>query len=48
VPAAALIELAQIGQQPMRRRVEVCGQFGDPLAQLIELSIHDERLTTGL
>jgi hypothetical protein len=42
VPATALIELAQIGQEPMRRRVEVRGQFSDPLAQPIELSIHAE------
>ena len=47
VPATALVELAQIGQEPMRRRIEVCGLFCDPLAQLIELSVHDDLLPHG-
>jgi len=46
MPATARIELAQIGEQPMHRGIEVCRLLGDPLAQLVQLAIHDDVLSS--
>jgi hypothetical protein len=40
VPATALVELAQIDEQSMHGGIEVCRLFGNPLPQLIELTVH--------
>jgi hypothetical protein len=40
-PAASLVELAQIYQQPIDRSVKVRCLFRDPFAQLIQLAVHD-------
>jgi hypothetical protein len=40
VPPTALVELAQIGEQPVHGRIEVCRLFGDPFPQLIQLTVH--------
>ena len=40
VPATPPIEVTQVGEQAMGRRIEVRGVLGDPFPQLLELSIH--------
>jgi hypothetical protein len=40
VPAAARVELAQIGEQAMHGGIDVRGLFRNPLPQLLELAIH--------
>src|SRR5262249_31024640 len=42
VPAAAPIERAEVGQQPMQGRVEVRRLLGDPLAQRLEILGHGQ------
>jgi len=42
VPATALVELTQIGEQPMHRRIEMRRLLRNPLAQLLKLILHDE------
>jgi hypothetical protein len=42
VPATARVELTQIGEQPMHRSIKVRRLLGDPLAQLIQLAMHDD------
>jgi hypothetical protein len=42
VPAAAPIERAQVGQQPMQGGVEVRCLLGDPLAQRLEIFAHGQ------
>jgi hypothetical protein len=46
MPATARIELAQIGEQPMHRGIEVGCLLGDPLAQLLQLAIHDDCISS--
>jgi hypothetical protein len=45
VPTATSIELAQFGEQAMHRRIQVCSQLGDVLAQLLEIPIHEKLYT---
>jgi hypothetical protein len=42
VPAAAAIERAQVGQQPMQGCVEVRRLLGNPLAQRLEIFRHGQ------
>jgi hypothetical protein len=45
VPATALVELAQIGEEPMHGRIEVRRLFRDSLTQLLELSVHEDTIS---
>jgi hypothetical protein len=42
VPAAALIELAQIREEPVHGGIEVCGLFCDSFAELLQIAIHGD------
>ena len=44
MPATARIELAQIGEQAMRRCIEVRCLFRDPLPQELDFSIHEKSI----
>src|SRR5215475_9112605 len=47
VPTTAGIERSQVGQQPVGGCIEVRRLLGDPLAQLFELILHDNRISSG-
>src|SRR6185436_13689887 len=40
VPAAALVELTQVGKESIHGCIEVCRLFRNPLSQLLEITIH--------
>src|SRR6476620_324541 len=46
MPATAGIERSQVGQQPVSGCIEVRRLLGDPLAQLFELILHDNRISS--
>jgi hypothetical protein len=48
VPATARIELAQIAEQAMHGCIEVRRLFRNPLSQPLELTIHDDAISTWL
>ena len=48
MPAAALVELAQIGEQAMHGGIEVRRLFRNPLPQLLELAIHGDCIASRL
>src|ERR1051325_2210739 len=45
MPTTAGIERSQVGQQPVGGCIEVRRLLGDPLAQLFELILHDNRIS---
>jgi len=47
VPATSLVERAQVGEQAVHGRIEVRRLFGDPLPQLIELTVHATAISPG-
>src|SRR6476620_3079899 len=47
MPATAGIERSQVSQQPVGGRIEVRRLLGDPLAQLFELILHNNRISSG-
>src|SRR5579872_1187227 len=47
MPTTAGIERSQVGQQPVGGCIEVRRLLGDPLAQLFELILHDNRISSG-
>ena len=42
VPAAALIERAQIRKEPVHGCIEVCGMFCDSFAELLQITVHGD------
>ena len=46
VPPAALVELAQIDQQAMRGRIQMRGLLCNPFAQLLELTVHADYVSS--
>jgi hypothetical protein len=46
MPTTAGIERSQVGQQPVGGCIEVRRLLGDPLAQLFELILHDNRISS--
>src|SRR5678815_3281818 len=46
MPTTAGIERSQIGQQPVGGCIKVRRLLGDPLAQLFELILHDNRISS--
>ncbi len=42
VPAAALIKLAEIREEPVHGGIEVCGLFCDAFAELLQIAIHGD------
>src|SRR5215510_15025359 len=47
MPTTAGIERSQVGEQPVGGCIEVRRLLGDSLAQLIELILHDNRISSG-
>jgi hypothetical protein len=47
VPTTARIERSQVGEQPVHRCIEVRRLLGDSLAQLLQLILHDNPISSG-